>query len=108
NPKFLILPILSILVNCSSQHRCLCLLPFAAPLNAEPRGDSLLHARVVAEALDDPLDARLATEPRELPLGVVAHIEFGLLDGALKRPLAAEVFDDASVAVRAERARRGG
>src|SRR2546421_249536 len=76
-------------------------------IKAEPRGDSLLHARVVAEALD-PLDARLAPKPCELSLGVVAHVEFGLLDGALKRPLAAEVFDDASVAVRAERARRGG
>src|ERR1043166_9290523 len=70
---------------------------------AEPRGDLILHARVVAEALE-PLDARLAAQPRELALGVVAHVELRLYDCALKCALAAQVFDRAPVAVRAQRA----
>src|ERR1043165_2703616 len=74
---------------------------------AEPRSDFFLHARVFAEAFD-PLDVRLASEPGELSLGVVAHVEFGLLDGALERASALQVFDDAAVAVRAECARSGG
>src|ERR1044072_612051 len=74
---------------------------------AKPAGHLLLHGRVFAEALD-PLDARLAPEPGELALGVMAHVELRLLNCALKRTLAAEVFDDAPVAVRAEGARLSG
>src|ERR687885_380747 len=82
-------------------------LPLAVLLKAEPRRYFLLHPRVVAEALD-PLDARLATEPCELALGVVAHVELGLLDCALERTPAPQVLDDAAVAVRPQGARTGG
>ena len=82
-------------------------LTLAVLSEAEPRRDFLLHARVFAEAFD-PLDARLAPEPRELALGVVAHVELRLIDGALKRALAPKVLDGAAVAVRPQRARRCG
>src|SRR5215213_3390470 len=61
----------------------------------------LLDGGVVAEAFE-PLDAGLPAKPCELALGVVAHIELGLLDGAQKVSLAAQVFDDAAITVCAQ------
>src|SRR2546423_2796462 len=43
--------------------------------------DVSLHRRVVAETLD-PFDIRLAPKPGELPLRVMSHVQFCLLDCA--------------------------
>ena len=55
---------------------------------ADARRHALLRFRFVAEALD-PFDTGFAAKPCQLAFGVMAHVEFGLFDGALKRAQAA-------------------
>ena len=64
--------------------------------------EEFLRLRIVAETFK-PFDALFVPEPRQLPFSIMAYIEFRLFDGALKRPFAAQIFRDATIAVSAER-----
>src|SRR6266545_8358972 len=52
-----------------------------------------------------PFGPRFTAKPGQLSLRIVPHIEFCLFDSALEIAFAFEVFNDAPVAVRAERIR---
>src|SRR5688500_11175058 len=56
----------------------------------------------------DPHDSRGSPPPGALALRVVARVELGLLDRRVERSSSGQVFDDASVAVGAERLGIGG
>src|SRR6185295_18812993 len=50
-----------------------------------------------------PLSTRFASEPGQLTLRIMAHVEFCLLNRTLKVAFAFEIFNNAPVAVGAER-----
>jgi hypothetical protein len=50
-----------------------------------------------------PLNIPFMAKPCQLPFCVVAHIELGLLDGAVEVAESLEILDDAAVTVCAER-----
>ena len=62
----------------------------------------ILHLMVIAEAFE-PLHVRLVTKPTQLPLRIVTHVELGLFDSTFQIAVAAQEFNHAAVAVRAER-----
>ena len=74
-----------------------------ARINGKQSQNLLLNCRVVTEAIN-PLDARLAPEPGQLPLCVMAHVELRLFDRTLKRALAFEVLNNPAIAMSSERA----
>src|SRR5437870_10546491 len=73
-------------------------------LTMQQREHPSLRFGIVTEAVD-PFHIRLASKPRQLTLGIVPHITFGLLNSAFKGTFAFEVFDHSPVSMRAKRAR---
>ena len=64
--------------------------------------DFALHVWIIAKA-PRPFDASFVAKPTQLTLGIMTHVQFRLFDRALKCATAAQIFDHASITMRAER-----